>query len=446
VFVSGALPRANVLAAWRVNVDCRSVRLCVGLRCKVRARGGHALINQEMSIAPSSPKNATAPLPAVNETKNTETLPVVDASVQKQVENATLQPQPVSVSATLHTIYWTPKLCDGRGIGLAGNILAEIDVLASIASRRYTGMGSVTASFDAVHFVNSIYSGDIVRFYACVNRAWRTSLEVGVLVTAENVQKGLPERTTCHAYVTFVCRKNGKNVPVPPALAVTEIEKIRYERANERREARLAKKGHEINLVIKSRSPSSGILAPVSISPMGKVAYASQTIVERTIVVFPEHTNPGGTTFGGRILEFLETAAIISGQLFCKSYVLTASLDEVNFTAPTQVGNILVIKAFVSAAWNSSFEVFATVEFEDHSTGGKRVTTNNGFVTIVAVDSEGKKTINLPSLICDTPESMALESGANERRARRLKQSQESVEAAKRSSRRLSFIAPSQNV
>jgi len=81
--------------------------------------------------------------------------------------------------------------------------------------------------------------GDVLVFAASVNRAWNTSLEVGVRVEAECI--GSTERRhILSAYLTFVAVDgDGKPRPVPPLLAETEIEKNRFAEAQFRRNARL---------------------------------------------------------------------------------------------------------------------------------------------------------------------------------------------------------------
>jgi acyl-CoA hydrolase len=87
-----------------------------------------------------------------------------------------------------------------------------------------------------------IYVGDVVTFSAMVNAAWRTSMEVGVRVEAENPRTG-EQRHTNTAYLTMVALDDdGRPAPVPPAAADTETEQRRMREAELRRANRLAER------------------------------------------------------------------------------------------------------------------------------------------------------------------------------------------------------------
>ncbi|MEK9137309.1 MAG: hotdog domain-containing protein, partial [Bacteroidota bacterium] len=97
----------------------------------------------------------------------------------------------------------------------------------------------VTASVDELNFLTPIKLGEIVTLQASVNRAFRSSMEVGVVVTAHVLAENVMRRAN-NAYLTFVAIDDqGKPVPVPPIVPETEDEKRRYEEALVRRELRL---------------------------------------------------------------------------------------------------------------------------------------------------------------------------------------------------------------
>jgi acyl-CoA hydrolase len=100
---------------------------------------------------------------------------------------------------------------------------------------------AVTASVDYFDFRNPVNLGDIVMPKSQVNRAFHTSMEVGVEVYSENVLTGERKHTTS-AYVTFVAidEQNRQPKPVPPLILKTPDEKDRFREAGERRKTRLA--------------------------------------------------------------------------------------------------------------------------------------------------------------------------------------------------------------
>ncbi|KAF9966013.1 Acyl-coenzyme A thioesterase 11 [Mortierella alpina] len=96
-----------------------------------------------------------------------------------------------------------PSHCDGRGFCLGGTVLSWIDIAAGIAAKKHGVFPAVTRSVDAVHFLGPITTKNIVILQASVNRAWKTSMEVGVRVMTEDLLSA-DRYYCCHAYLTFV--------------------------------------------------------------------------------------------------------------------------------------------------------------------------------------------------------------------------------------------------
>ncbi len=97
----------------------------------------------------------------------------------------------------------------------------------------------VTAALDRMTFLNAVYLGNLVTLRATVNAAWRTSMEVGVRVEAENVRTGEITHTST-AYVTMVALdEEGRPAQVPPLEVETPDERRRAREAQLRRDNRL---------------------------------------------------------------------------------------------------------------------------------------------------------------------------------------------------------------
>jgi len=127
---------------------------------------------------------------------------------------------------------------------LGGQLMHWIDIAAAIAASRHTNRVCVTASVDELNFHHPILQGDVVTLVASVNRVFRTSLEIGVRVSKENLLTGQREYTNT-AYTTFVAiDESGKPVVAPPVRPVTKEEKRRYADAALRRELRLLHRKH----------------------------------------------------------------------------------------------------------------------------------------------------------------------------------------------------------
>jgi acyl-CoA hydrolase len=116
------------------------------------------------------------------------------------------------------------------------------DEVAAIAAIRHCGRRIVTAGVDRMTFVEPVNVGDLLTCRATVNAAWRTSMEVGVRVEAENPRTG-ERRHTSAAYLTMVALDDeGKPVRVPPLVAESEDERRRQREAELRRANRLAER------------------------------------------------------------------------------------------------------------------------------------------------------------------------------------------------------------
>ena len=123
-----------------------------------------------------------------------------------------------------------------------GKIMHLCDEVAGIAAIRHCGMRVVTAGMDRMTFLEPVYVGQLVTFRATVNAAWRTSVEVGVRVEAEDVRSGAVHHVST-AYLTMVALgDDGRPCPVPPLEPGDEIERRRAREAQWRRDNRLSER------------------------------------------------------------------------------------------------------------------------------------------------------------------------------------------------------------
>jgi len=151
---------------------------------------------------------------------------------------------------------------------------------------------------------------------------------------------------------------------------------------------------------------------------MTKQKFAKDSLVIMTEMVLPNDTNTLNNMMGGRMMHLMDIVAAIAAQRHSNRVVVTASVDNVSFSQPIRLGNVITLEAKVTRAFNSSMEVHITVLKEDLASGEK-VQSNEAFFTFVAVDQLGN-TINVPQLIAETDLEKELYEGAMRRRQLRL--------------------------
>ncbi len=121
---------------------------------------------------------------------------------------------------------------------LGGRLMHFIDLVGAMAAYRHARTHVVTASMDHIDFIAPVHVGDLLILKSSMNRAFNTSMEVGVKVWVENTIVGM-QRHVASAYLTFVAVDvQGRRVPVPKLAPETEEEKHHYEDAGRRRELR----------------------------------------------------------------------------------------------------------------------------------------------------------------------------------------------------------------
>jgi acyl-CoA hydrolase len=153
-----------------------------------------------------------------------------------------LEPRLVRESASEYSELALPTDANLFGFLLGGRVMHLVDLAGAMAAMRHARRPVVTASVDHMNFLHPIHIGQLVILRSSVNRAFRTSMEVGVKVLVEDLLTG-ERKHTCSAYLTFVAiDAEGNRIAVPPVIPETDEEKRRYEQAGRRRAYRLEMK------------------------------------------------------------------------------------------------------------------------------------------------------------------------------------------------------------
>ena len=146
---------------------------------------------------------------------------------------------------------------------LGGRLMHFIDLTGAMAAYRHSRTHVVTAAMDHIDFIRPVHLGDLLTLKSSVNRAFSTSMEVGVKVWAENTLTS----TLCHvasAYLVFVAiDKEGRRQKVPGLIPETPDEIRRYEGALRRREHREAEANHRKQAKLESAAQDeTAVLKP----------------------------------------------------------------------------------------------------------------------------------------------------------------------------------------
>lgn len=149
-----------------------------------------------------------------------------------------------------------------------------------------------------------------------------------------------------------------------------------------------------------------------------KKRHPKDSLVSSTEFVLPNDTNTLNNLMGGRMMHFMDIAAAISAQKHSHRIVVTASVDNLNFSKAIKLGSVVTVQAKVTRSFNSSMEVHVVADSEEF-TKGTKTRTNEAFFTFVAVDQNGRP-IDVPEIEPETEEEVAMYHGALKRRQLRL--------------------------
>ncbi|MCL2659231.1 MAG: acyl-CoA thioesterase [Acidobacteriaceae bacterium] len=158
---------------------------------------------------------------------------LVDNNTDNQIATRT-----VAESQSERSEIIMPSDANSMGNLFGGRLMQYIDLCGAMAASRHARAHVVTASMDHLDFVSPVRVGELLILKASVNRAFRTSMEVGVRVMVEDVREQ-KLRHVSSAYITFVAvDKNGKSIAVPQIMPETGHQRRRYADAGRRRELR----------------------------------------------------------------------------------------------------------------------------------------------------------------------------------------------------------------
>jgi acyl-CoA hydrolase len=149
------------------------------------------------------------------------------------------RPGTVSYTRVHMTQVVMPQHTNTHGTVFGGEVMSWIDICAGVSAQRHCRTNVVTASFDDVHFVTPIKHGFVVILESQVNAVFNSSMEISIVVTAENPRTG-ERKLAVKAYCTFVSLDDfSRPLKCPSLILETDEEREREEMAQKRRALRL---------------------------------------------------------------------------------------------------------------------------------------------------------------------------------------------------------------
>lgn len=137
------------------------------------------------------------------------------------------------------SVLMTPDMANFHGNVHGGDLLKLLDQVAYACASRYSGEYVVTLSVDKVTFKEAIHVGELVTFLASVNHVGRTSMEIGIRVEAQNIQRRSIRHTNSCYFTMVAVDQHGKPVAVPPLMLNSEEQRCRFAAAEQRKAMRL---------------------------------------------------------------------------------------------------------------------------------------------------------------------------------------------------------------
>ncbi len=140
----------------------------------------------------------------------------------------------------------------------------------------------------------------------------------------------------------------------------------------------------------------------------------SASLTEMVQVVLPDDANPLGCILGGRVMHLIDIAGAIAGHRHARRPLMTAAVDGLQFLHPIPIGDLIILRAQVTATFRTSLEVQVEV-FSEGTLSGEQRLTSVAYLTFVAADRSP-----VPPLLLQSDEDRARAAQANVRRAARL--------------------------
>jgi acyl-CoA hydrolase len=135
---------------------------------------------------------------------------------------------------------------------------------------------------------------------------------------------------------------------------------------------------------------------------------------EMAEIVLPNDANPLAALLGGRLMHWIDLAGAMAAHRHSRNYVVTASVDHIDFLVPVRVGDLVILRSSVNRVFQTSMEVGVKVYVENYIADTAEHVAS-AYLTFVAIDSAGKH-LKVAPVIPETEEQQCRYDDAGRRR------------------------------
>nr|XP_048680921.1 cytosolic acyl coenzyme A thioester hydrolase isoform X2 [Caretta caretta] len=281
-----------------------------------------------------------------------------------------------------------------------GTILKMIEEAGAIISTRHCNSQagehcvSALARVERTDFLSPMCIGEVAHVSAEITYTSKHSVEVQVNVLSENILTGA-KRVTNRAtlwYVPLSLKNVDKVLEVPPIqYAWKELEEEGKKRYEEQKLERLVTKQRNGDIIFPVINPDRQTKEPYT------VGYSQSSLIH---LVGPSDCTLHGFVHGGVTMKLMDEVAGIVAARHCKTNIVTASVDAINFHEKIKKGCIITISGRMTFTSNKSMEIEVFVDADPFVDEPKeRYRAVSAFFTYVSLSKEGKP-LPVPQLVC----------------------------------------------
>jgi len=139
-----------------------------------------------------------------------------------------------------------------------------------------------------------------------------------------------------------------------------------------------------------------------------------ESISEMAEIVLPNDANPLNSLLGGRLMHWIDLAGAMAAHRHSRQYVVTASIDHLDFLVPVRVGDFVILRSSVNRVFHTSMEVGVKVWVENYRAEESRH-VSSAYLTFVAIDAAGNR-MAVPPVVPETEDEKRRYDGAARRR------------------------------